>query len=191
MATEQEVKIEKTPKKRGRPKKEVGETPVKKETKPKKPKNPPKKRLSEQEIQEWDDLYQYVKISVMGYSPDQALPRQWALRLKGMLVNKYMETYSIEDSANYSYVTILNTFKYSMPEIKKAFRSVNFKDENHKFNLVMKIVERNINTVYVREKAVEKAKEKIETLDMSAMEYKGAEYQKKTEKTSNRLDELW
>lgn len=190
MATEQEVKIEKTPKKRGRPKKEVGETP-KKETKPKKPKNPPKKRLSEQEIQEWDDLYQYVKISVMGYNPDQALPRQWALRLKGMLVNKYMETYSIEDSANYSYVTILNTFKYSMPEIKKAFRSVNFKDENHKFNLVMKIVERNINTVYVREKAVEKAKEKIETLDMSVMEYKGAEYQKKTEKTSNRLDELW
>ena len=155
------------------------------------PKKQPKKKLTEQEKIDWDNLYQFVKTSVMGYDTNQALPSQWVLRLKGLLVNKYIENYNQENTANYSYITALNTFKYSMPEIKRAFQNVDFKDENHKFNLVMKIVERNINTVYMKEKAVKKSKENIETLDTSIINYKGAEYQRKTEKTSSRLDELW
>ena len=111
-----------------------------------------KKRMTLQEQEAWDELYQYVRKNVMGYDENQSLSTTMALRLKGLLTNKFIENYSIEDTANYSYEVILNTFKYCMPEINNRLRNNNFKDEMHKFNYALKIVEPKINDVYIKMK---------------------------------------
>jgi hypothetical protein len=148
------------------------------------------KHLTEQEKIDWDNLYQYVRHNVLGYDNNQSLSRSMVLRLKGLLTNKFMANNNIEDTASYTYQLVLNTFKFCMPDIQRGLRSNSFRDENHKFNYVMKIVESNLNTVYMRMKNSEKSKEKTESISIDTT-HNGADYQAKTSKTSKKLDDLW
>lgn len=160
-----------------------------KETKENKKKN----RMTIQEQEAWDALYQYVRKNVMGYDEKQSLSKTMALRLKGLLTNKFIENYSIEDTANYSYEVILNTFKYCYSDIQKGLKNNNFKDEMHRFNYVIKIVEPKINDVYMRMKNNKKAEEKVETFDMSHTENYTAVFKPKesTVSKTNKFDDLW
>lgn len=149
-----------------------------------------KKKMTEKDIQDWDNLYQYVRFNIMGYDENQALSTQMVLRLKGLLVNKFIENNSIKDTANYSYETILNTFKFCSPTIHNALRTNSFKDEMHKFNFILKIVERNINDIYIRMKNIEKAKEEAKNTSVEIITYVGAEYKPK-EKKKDKFSDLW
>ena len=155
--------------------------------------NMAKKKMTEKEIQDWDALYMYVKNNIMKYDENQALPSSMVLRLKGLLVNKFMENNSIQDSANYSYEVILNTFKFCSPSIMRALRNNSFKDENHKFNYILKIVENNINNVYMRMKTIEKTEEKIEDINTTIANYSGVEYQAKQniKNKEDKFSDLW
>ena len=151
----------------------------------------PRKRMSKQEQEKWDALYEFVRTKVLGYDENQALPPSMCLRLKGMLKGKFMENYSLDDKANYSYDIVLNTFKYCMPDIQRALRSNSFNDEMHKFLYVAKIVENNLNTVYMRMKQREKAEEESKKSDISyAADYVNMFKAKKTSNNS-KLDDLW
>ena len=141
------------------------------------------KRMSKQEREKWDELYNYVRHDVMGYDENQSLSRNMVLRLKGLQNNKFMANNNIEDTANYSFEVILNTFKFCKPDIQRGLRSNNFVDESHKWNYVLKIVESNLNNVYIRMKNAQSAKEKTKNMKNDLLSYKGAEYQKKTKKT--------
>lgn len=149
-----------------------------------------KKKMTEKDIQDWDTLYFYVKDNIMKYDENQALPSSMVLRLKGLLTNKFMENNRIDDSANYSYETILNTFKFCSPMIFQALRTNRFKDEQHKFNYVLKIVENNINNVYIRMRNVEKAKEEAKNTMVETSDYVGAEFKVK-EKKNDKFSDLW
>ena len=149
-----------------------------------------KKKMTEKDKQDWDSLYQYVRKNIMGYDENQALSSSMVLRLKGLLVNKFMENNNIEDTANYSYATILNTFKFCSPTIQNALRTNRFNDEMHKFNFVLKIVERNINDIYLRMKNVEKAKEEAKNVSVEIVTHVGAEYKPK-EKKKDKFSNLW
>ncbi len=152
--------------------------------------NMARKKMSEEEKRSWENLYYYVK-DLLGYDENQALSSTMVLRLKGLLTNKFIENGNIESTANYSYDVILNTFKYCRLDIEKALKTNRFSDEMHRFNFVLKIVERNINTVYMKMKNLQKAKEEIELTDMShATEYVNT-FKSKEKKKNNRLDELW
>lgn len=148
-----------------------------------------RKKMSEKEKIDWENLYNYVK-KIMGYDKDQALSKNMVLRLKGLTTNKFMENKKIEDTANYSYEVILNTFKYCSPDIQRVFNSMTFVDEMHKFNVVLKIVERNINTVYMKMKKVEKAKEEAKSVMVEMSVHTGAEYKPK-EKKKDKFSDLW
>jgi hypothetical protein len=148
-----------------------------------------RKKMSKEELQNWDALYQYVK-NLLGYDENQALSSTMVLRLKGLLTNKFIENGNIADTANYSYETILNTFKFCSPDIYKALRTNNFKDESHKFNYVLKIVEKNINTVYMRMKNIEKAKEEAKNTTIDVSTHVGAEFKPK-EKKKDKFSDLW
>lgn len=150
-----------------------------------------KKHLSQEDKLYWEQLYEYVRHNVLAYDANQSLSRNMVLRLKGLLSNKFMENNNIADTSNYSYQTVLNTFKFCMPDIQRGLRSNSFTDENHKFNYVLKIVESNLNTVYLKMKNAEKSKQKTETVSMETAMHSGAEYQSKTNKTSDRLSSLW
>lgn len=148
-----------------------------------------KKKMTAKEKQDWEALYMYIK-NLMGYDENQALSNTMVLRLKGLLTNKFMENKNIEASANYSYETVLNAFKYSSLDVDRAIRTNNFKDETHKFNYILKIVEKNINTVYMKMKNVEKAREEAKNTTIEAPTYTGAEFKPK-EKKKDKFTELW
>ena len=149
-----------------------------------------RKKMTEEEKEAWDALYTYVKKNIMGYDDNQALSSAMVLRLKGLLTNKFMENKNIEASANYSYETVLNAFKYSSLDIQRALRTNNFKDESHKFNYILKIAEKNINTVYVKMKNAEKAKEEAKNTTIEAPTHTGAEF-KPREKKKDKFTDLW
>lgn len=146
--------------------------------------------MTEEEKIAWDELYTHVKKNIMGYDDNQALSSTMVLRLKGLLTNKFIANNNTKDTANYSYETILNTFKYSSIDIQKALRTNNFKDESHKFNYILKIVEKNINTVYIKMKNVERAKEEAKKKTIEAPTHTMAEYKPK-EKKKDRFADLW
>lgn len=148
-----------------------------------------KKKMTEKEKKDWEALYMYVK-NLLGYDENQALSSTMVLRLKGLLTNKFIENKNIEDGANYSYETILNTFKYCKFDIDKALRTNSFKNEQHKFLYITKIVENNINDVYMRMKNAEKAREEAENATVEAPTHIGAEFKPK-EKKKDKFSNLW
>lgn len=148
--------------------------------------------MSENEKKSWEALYYHVK-NLLGYDENQALSSAMVLRLKGLSTNKFMENRKVESTANYSYETILNAFKYSSMDIQRALKTNRFSDEMHRFNYILKIVERNINTVYMKTKGVKKSEEKIDDVDTTIANYTGVKYQAKQD-TKNREDkfsDLW
>lgn len=149
-----------------------------------------KKKLTEEEKIAWDNLYQYVKSNIMRYDQNQALSSTMVLRLKGLLSGKFIENNNTEDKANYSYDVILNTFKFCSPQIQNALRTNNFNSEMHKFLYVVKIVENNINDVYMRMKNVEKSSDKIQEIDTTIADYNGVKYKSKENK-DNKFSDLW
>ena len=149
-----------------------------------------RKKMTEKEKQDWESLYMYVKSNIMGYDENQALSSTMVLRLKGLLTNKFIENNNIESTANYSYETILNTFKFCSPDIQRALRTGSFKDESHRFNYILKIVEKNINTVYMRMSNAQKAKEEAKNTTIEAPIHTGAEFKPK-EKKKDKFTDLW
>lgn len=150
-----------------------------------------KKKMTEKEKQDWENLYYYVK-NLLGYDENQALSSTMVLRLKGLLTNKFIENNNIKDSANYSYEVILNTFKFCSPTINKALKTNSWANEMHRFNYVLKIVESNINNVYLRMKNVQKTKEEAKNTTVDVASHIGADYQRKTKEVNNKLlNDLW
>ena len=145
--------------------------------------------MTEQEKLDWDELYCYVK-KLLNYDENQALSNAMVLRLKGLLTNKFMENNNIESTANYSYKTILNTFKFCSQDIYKVLRTNRFNDEMHRFNYILKIVEKNINNVYMRMKNAEKAKEEAKNTVIEVPTHTGAEF-KPREKKKDKFANLW
>ena len=145
--------------------------------------------MTEKEKQDWENLYYYVK-NLLGYDENQALSSTMVLRLKGLLTNKFIENNNIASTANYSYETILNTFKFCSVEISKALRTNRFADEQHKFNYILKIVEKSINTVYIKMRSLEKAKEEAKNTIVETPTHTGAEFKPKTKKT-DKFSNLW
>ena len=148
-----------------------------------------KKKMTEDEKRSWESLYYYVK-NLLGYDENQALSNTMVLRLKGLLTNKFMENNNIESTANYSYEVILNTFKFCSQDIQRALRTGNFKDEHHKFNYILKIVEKNINTVYMKMKNLQKAKEEAKNTTVEAPIHTSANF-KPREKKTDKFSDLW
>lgn len=148
-----------------------------------------RKKMTEKEKQDWEALYFYVK-GLLGYDENQALSSTMVLRLKGLLTNKFIENNNIQNGANYSYEVILNTFKFCRFDIEKALRTNNFKDESHKFNYILKIVDKNINTVYMKMKRIEKAKVEAQNTIVETSTHIGAEFKPKEKKT-DKFSDLW
>lgn len=150
-----------------------------------------KKKMSAKDKKDWENLYFYVK-KMLGYDENQALSSTMVLRLKGLLTNKFIENGNIQDGANYSYEVILNTFKFCSPTINKALKTNSWSNEMHRFNYILKIVESNINNVYLRMKNVQKTKEEAENTTIDTANHVGADYQRKTKEVNNKLlNDLW
>lgn len=150
------------------------------------------RKMTEQEKAEWKELCAFVHSEVMQYDENQGLSRPMFLRLKGLTQNKFMANNNTESMANYSFKVILNTFIYCMPKIKSAVSSCAFQDEMHKFNYILKIVEKDINTVYIRMKAAKKAEEEAAGQDFTeSFDYVNNFKASEKKPISKKFDDLW
>ena len=149
-------------------------------------------RMSETEKEQWENLYQYVKKEILMYDDSQSIPSNLILRLKGLSKGKYMENKSHKDKADYSYEIILYAFQISKPTILSAIKGKTFDTEMQKFNYICKIVENNINDVYIRLNNVKASVKKTQNIDTKIFENKGSKYSKKTvDNTNPKLKDLW
>lgn len=142
--------------------------------------------------QDWIDLYEYVKREIMGYT-DEKLSKFMLLRLKGLEKGQFLANKKQTPMASYTFKSILYTFKLCKQDILVGFRTNNtkFTDEKHRFNYAMVIIENNINDMVIRLNNAKIAKTKAENVDMENIYHEGADYQPKTKKQNNILEDLW
>lgn len=148
--------------------------------------------MTKQEKQEWDELYEYVKIDVLGYH-NKILPKNFVLRLKGLATGKFMANKNIRPKASYSYKEILLTFKLSNAKIQDyiARNNGSFQNESHRFNGIMIIVESEINNTIDILNRKKLAIEKAERLDLTNTQTETAEYKSRGKKSDSKLKDLW
>lgn len=150
------------------------------------------KRMTSVEKEQWNKLYSYVKKEILSYDDAQSIPSSFVLRLKGLTKGKYLENKKIEDRADYSYEIILYTFQICKPSIMNAIATKTFKDESNKFNYICKIVENNINDVYMRFENAKKTQTKTEQTNVDVLSHDTGKYHRKTsDLKNNKLEELW
>ena len=146
-----------------------------------------------EENKQWNALYEYVKKEILEYTDDMQLPRFMILRLRGLRNGKFMANKNSKPMASYDYNTILLTFKACKYDILRYTKQGIFKDEQHRFNYIMVIIENNINDIVMRLKNVKRQEKKIDIIDIEIIQRdETAEYTKKSKETTNkRLDNLW
>lgn len=152
-----------------------------------------KNKMTNEEKTQWDELYRYVKKEILQYDDNQSIPTNLVLRLKGLQNGKLMANNKTQNNADYSYEIILYTFKLNKQNILSAISGKTFKDEMSKFIYITRIIENNINDVYLRITNAKKLKKKTEDMNISNVYHKGAEYQKKTSdnKLIDKYKDLW
>ena len=142
-----------------------------------------RKKMSEEEKEQWDELYSYVK-GLMGYDDKTSLSRTEVLKLKGLTRGQFIANNNQQELAEYSFYEILVTFKICKFDIIRGFRSNSFKSNGHKFNYMIKIVEGSLSTVRERLKNKKQAEQKIESVEVNMIE--GANYKRKTKEVRNK-----
>ena len=125
-----------------------------------------RKKMSEEEKEQWDELYSYVK-GLMGYDDKTSLSRTEVLKLKGLTRGQFIANNNQQELAEYSFYEILVTFKICKFDIIRGFRSNSFKSNGHKFNYMIKIVEGSLSTVRERLKSRQQAEQKLENIEVT------------------------
>ena len=112
------------------------------------------------------------------------LPRWFVLRLKGLKDGKFCANKKTKSLGEYSFYIILLTFKINKFNIISSINNNKFKDEKHKINYIMAIIENNINDTCQRLSKLKKAEQKCEDMDVFINNNK-ANYNKKTKSVTN------
>lgn len=138
-----------------------------------------------QEQEEWIELYEYVKKEILKYDDNMKLPKFLILRLKGIKDGKFIANKNTQTLGDYTFKIVLMTFKINKFEIINAISSSGkFKDEKHKINYMMAIVESKINDTYIRLNKIKKSETDGESIEVAINEDK-AIYKKKTKEVKN------
>ena len=120
--------------------------------------------MTQEERDDWYELEEYVRCKIMDFV-DEGLTKQMVLRIKGLRYGQYMANNSAQKHSNYSFKTILLTFKACYPKIKSAISTKQFKNNMQKFNYIMAIVENNISDVSQRMRRAEEERAKSEAIN--------------------------
>jgi len=148
-------------------------------------------KMTQEEKDSFDKLYQYIKKEIFEYN-EQSLPKYMVLRLKGLAEGKFIANNNTKLMGKYTYQQILFTFKINKLKIKEIINSSNFKGEQHKFNTIMLIIEKDINDVVARLNQKVQSEKKLENIDLKNITHEGAEYKNKSSKQLNsELNDLW
>lgn len=148
---------------------------------------------SESGNKEWIELCEYVKKEILKYDDNMKFPTYLALKLQGLKKGQHIANNNIKTEACYDDYTLLCTFKICKNRILDYLEKneIKIKDEKHRINLIIKIVEPEINDVYIRLKQAKKREEKIADTSFENHYSKGAKYTKKTHDVSEKMKKLF
>ncbi len=146
-------------------------------------------RLTEEEIADRKKLFDYA-FNLLGYKSGQKIGRTMALRIERLRTG---QSTGGKDTKPYDYKMIYYTFVLKAPQIRQSLATVTFKDEQHKLNYIMVIVENNINDVYTSIQQKKLADEEIKNKTIIVNVDAPNRYQKKREPKSAELfdDNMW
>ena len=129
-----------------------------------------RKKMSEEEKKDWNELCIFVKKEILKYGDDTKFPRFLALRLKGLANGQYIVNNNQKLQGKYTFYEIKITFMYCKQDILYGFSKNVFKDENHKISYMMKIVESSLNTIRERLRSKQRQEERIEQIKVNTEE---------------------
>ena len=143
--------------------------------------------------EQWIELCEYVKKEILEYDDNMKFPKYLALRLQGIKRGEYIANNKQKMQANYANMAILYAFKLHKKKIVAYLHNNENKirDEKHKINLIMKMIEPEINDVYLRLQRAEKSKAKAANRDLKNQLNNSAVYTKKTKETKDRMKKLF
>ena len=144
-----------------------------------------RKKMSEEEKRDWNELCVFVKKEILKYGDDTKFPRFLALRLKGLANGQYIVNNNQKLQGKYTFYEIKITFMYCKQDILYGFSKNVFEDENHKISYMMKIVESSLNTIRERLRSKQRQEERIAFIEVNTGE-EIAEYKKKSKEVKNK-----
>lgn len=134
------------------------------------------------ETDDWAEVYEYFKHQILNLDEGKNLSPHAVNRLQGLRVGQYMRsaTNTRALKRGYPYKVILNTLKYSKRNIDYAVKHKDFKNDKHKIDYIMVIVQNNINFIQKRMDSLEHQREKAEKLKKEEVTTnRGATYKRK------------
>lgn len=145
------------------------------------------------DTEQWVELCEYVKKDILEYDDNMKFPQYLALKLQGIKRGNHIANNNHAINANYDNYTILCTFKLCKKKIVSYLHNneTKIKDENHKINLIMKIVEPEINDVYLRIQRAEKTKSSVENKSFENQSNENAGYTRKTKDINDKMKKLF
>ena len=149
--------------------------------------------VKEKDNKDWIELCEYVKREILEYDDNMKFPQYLALKLQGIKKGQHIANNNIKAQANYDDKTLLCTFKLCKQKIVTYLHQneKKIKNEQHKINLIIKMIEPEINDVYLRLQNVKKTEERVESKDFNNQSNENAGYVKKTKETSDRMKKLF
>lgn len=150
--------------------------------------------IKERKDADWIELCEYIKKEILNYDEDMKFPRDLALRIRGLQYGQYVANNNIDKAAKYDVYTLLCTFKLCRSRIVNYLETneSKIKDEKHKINIIMKIVEQEVNDVHIRLKQAKQSQQKIERASFDTQQNTSAQYTKKTkDKNNKKLNDLF
>ena len=142
---------------------------------------------------DWLELCEYIKKEILHYDDNMKFPSYLALKLQGLKKGQHIANNNCETNACYDDYTLLCAFKICKNKIVDYMvkNEIKIKDEKHKINLIVKMVEPEINDVYIRLQQAKKKEEKIRDNNFDNQYNDGAEYRSTSKKVNEKLEKLW
>lgn len=154
-------------------------------------------KTSKEERFELDKLCEYIKFEILGLSKNMNIPKRLVDRLMGLRSGQFAPRRNSKVNGvkgGYSYEVILKTVKYKKLDLLIALKDESkFKNESHKIDYLMVIIQNNVHDVYWKLKQKKESDDRLEKL---SIEYNADdEFVNKTNiknnKVSNKLSHLW
>ena len=149
--------------------------------------------VKDKDNKDWLELCAYVKKEILEYDDNMMFPKYLALKLQGIKKGQHIANNYIQAQAHYDDKTLLYTFKLRKKKIVSYLHQneKKIKNENHKINLIIKMIEPEINDVYLRLQEVEKIKTRVEKGSFDNQGNSGAEYVPKTKEVNDKMKKLF
>lgn len=133
-------------------------------------------KLTEQEKQQWKELFTYIEKEILNYNDNQKLQKNAVLRLKGLSQGQVIANNKCEQHGKYSPEVLLVTFKINKNKIISAIKYKDFESEENKIAYMSAIVRDRLNDIDERLKSAKRRENLENNIDTSIIDNKGREY---------------